>query len=55
MPTYGVKLKMIGTIYIEVEADDEDSALDKAVADAMFEHVEDWDVTKKDADVEELS
>jgi len=41
MPTYNVMLPITGKLYVEVEADDEDDAIQKALnADFTIENVE---------------
>ena len=48
MATYGVKIPIAGHVYIEVEADNEDDAIDKAF-DCNIETrmIEEWDTLRQ--------
>lgn len=54
MAKYSVRLRVTGYAIVEVEATDPKAAIAAAAAEAGAEHLEEWDVTKEGADVEEI-
>ena len=53
MKTYYVTIPIHGKASIEVQAENEDDAVNKAVEFITMEHLDDWDVDSSEADVEE--
>ena len=51
MSKYEVTLKITGKAFLVVDADDEDDAREKAIAECTIDDIEDWEPTG-DADVE---
>lgn len=48
MKNYGVLLPITGQIYVEVEAETEEDAIEKALeAELLRENIEEWDAHKK--------
>ena len=45
MKTYGIDVSITGKMYIEVEALDEDSAIEKAIEGVEIRHLESWEPT----------
>lgn len=46
---YGVTMPLVGKVYLEVEADNEEEAIRKAADEAMNDDIEDWDVVARQA------
>ena len=55
MTKYGVCMDIHGDAYIQVEAEDKESAIRLAVELIDLEHIQDWGVDYRTADVEEIS
>lgn len=48
MPRYSVTLPIVGSVTVEVEADDYKAAVDKAMAsDISFDDINEWDVLRQ--------
>jgi nicotinate-nucleotide pyrophosphorylase len=49
MKTYGVSLPISGTVYIEVEAEDEDDAIEKALISdqCVLDNIETWEAHRQ--------
>ena len=47
--TWGVTLPLTGKLYVEVEAEDEEAAIEAALAsnDVIIENIEEWEVVKE--------
>lgn len=54
LKTYAVTLQITGSMFIEVEAEDENDAVSKAVDDVTIDNLEGWEPTPAGADVNEV-
>jgi hypothetical protein len=52
MPSYTVTFPITGKIGIEVEADDEESAIEKAWDETTIDDIFEWEPIRSEADVE---
>jgi hypothetical protein len=44
---YSVKIPIAGHAFVEVEADSEEEAIEKAIEEATISHVEEWEAIKQ--------
>ncbi len=47
MKTYAVKLPISGVAYLEIEAETEREAIDKAFEEVTLDHVEEWEALEQ--------
>jgi len=47
MKTYTVKVPIVGVAYIDVEAENEEDAITKAIDEIEYDHVEEWEAVRR--------
>ena len=47
MPYYAVTLPIAGHAYLEVEADSEEAAIEKALSEIMIDNIETWEAVEQ--------
>ncbi len=47
MKTYAVTVPFTGTMFIEVQAENEDDAIETALSEVTSEHIEGWNAVRK--------
>ncbi|EPZ47610.1 hypothetical protein [Alicyclobacillus acidoterrestris] len=47
MKTYIVEIPLTGYVSVEVEAESEQEAIDRAFEEAQLEHIEEWDLHRQ--------